>query len=111
MAASLLDALEASLRIFEKHRIFLLGLQCPSAPTRWAWARRAETCHDDPRAKDASCASKERRLRRLVRSPPRGKRKPRCSEAGAQSKRENVQRVSRRPDTIPKYETRYHPKA
>jgi hypothetical protein len=32
-------------------------------------------------------------------------------EAGAQSKRENVQRVSRRPDTIPKYETRYHPKA
>jgi hypothetical protein len=54
MAASLLDALEASLRIFEKHRIFLLGLQGPSAPTRWAWARRAETCHDDPRAKDAS---------------------------------------------------------
>jgi len=27
MAESLLDALEASLRIFEKHRIFLLGLQ------------------------------------------------------------------------------------
>jgi hypothetical protein len=27
MAESLLDALEGSLRIFEKHRIFLLGLQ------------------------------------------------------------------------------------
>jgi hypothetical protein len=28
MAESLLDALEGSLRIFEKHRIFLLSLQC-----------------------------------------------------------------------------------
>src|SRR5262245_46817838 len=27
MAESLLDALEGSLRVFEKHRIFLLGLQ------------------------------------------------------------------------------------
>ena len=30
MAASLLDALEGSLRIFEKHRIFLLSRQRPS---------------------------------------------------------------------------------
>jgi hypothetical protein len=46
-AESLLDALEGSLRIFEKHRIFLLSLQRqpseqadhPSAPTRRAWER------------------------------------------------------------------------
>jgi N-acyl-D-aspartate/D-glutamate deacylase len=42
MAESLLDALEGSLRIFERHRIFLLGCSVnrpskgdhPSAPTR-----------------------------------------------------------------------------
>jgi hypothetical protein len=41
MAESLLNALEGSLRIFEKHRIFLLGsiisrpnMDYPSAPTR-----------------------------------------------------------------------------
>jgi hypothetical protein len=32
-------------------------------------------------------------------------------EAGASPKEKNVQRDSRRPDTIPKRETRYHPKA
>jgi hypothetical protein len=48
MAESLLDALEGSLRLFEKHRVLILGqLQRqppskgyhPSAPTRRAWER------------------------------------------------------------------------
>jgi hypothetical protein len=49
MAESLLDALEGSLRIFEKHRIFLLSssvnhpseLDYPSAPTRPVVRRKA----------------------------------------------------------------------
>jgi hypothetical protein len=47
MAESLLDALEGSLRIFEKHRIFLLWLQRSSsalqpgdAATGWSLSRR-----------------------------------------------------------------------
>jgi hypothetical protein len=53
MAESLLDALEGSLRLFEKHRIFLLSCSVNrpsngSSKTRRAWARRAETCHDGP---------------------------------------------------------------
>jgi hypothetical protein len=47
MAESLLDALEGSLRIFEKHRIFLLGCSGSSsalppsdAATGWSLSRR-----------------------------------------------------------------------
>jgi hypothetical protein len=43
MAESLLDALEASLRIFEKHRIFLLSygaLPLGDAVTGRSWSRR-----------------------------------------------------------------------
>jgi hypothetical protein len=44
MAESLLDALEGSLRLFEKHRIFLLGCSgSSSAPTRRGMPRRAGT--------------------------------------------------------------------
>jgi hypothetical protein len=44
MAESLLDALEGSLRLFEKHRIFLLGCSgSSSAPTRRVMPRRAGT--------------------------------------------------------------------
>src|SRR5262249_26087166 len=42
MAESLLDALQGSIRIFEKHRIFLLG--CSSAPFRRVTPRRAGAC-------------------------------------------------------------------
>ena len=38
MAESLLDALEGSVRIFERHRIFLLS--CGALPPARSWSRR-----------------------------------------------------------------------
>ena len=46
MAESLLDALEGSIRIFEKHRIFLLSLSEPSSACRRVPPRSAGACHD-----------------------------------------------------------------
>jgi hypothetical protein len=48
MAESLLDALERSLRIFEKHRIFLLGVNssASAAPCHRVMSRRAGACHE-----------------------------------------------------------------
>jgi hypothetical protein len=46
MAESLLDALEGSLRIFEKHRIFLLWLQRISSALPPGEAARGGACHD-----------------------------------------------------------------
>jgi hypothetical protein len=46
MAESLLDALEGSLRVFEKHRIFLLRLQEISSAPAVRYAVRAEACHE-----------------------------------------------------------------
>lgn|SRR5436190_14953449 len=47
MAESLLDALEGSLRIFEKHRIFLLSCSGPSSSSALPpTPRRAGGCHD-----------------------------------------------------------------
>jgi hypothetical protein len=46
MAESLLDALEGSLRLFEKHRIFLLRLQEISSAPAVRYAVRAEACHE-----------------------------------------------------------------
>ena len=46
MAESLLDALEESVRIFEKHRIFVLSCSGSSAPFRGVTPRRAGACHD-----------------------------------------------------------------
>jgi hypothetical protein len=44
MAESLLDALEGSIRIFEKHRIFLLNCSEPfSTLSRDWWRRRKKT--------------------------------------------------------------------
>ena len=46
MEESLLHALGESLRIFEKHRIFLLSCRGPPAPRRRVTARRAGACRD-----------------------------------------------------------------
>jgi hypothetical protein len=46
MAESLLDALEGSLRLFEKHRIFLLSCNGSSRARRRVTPRRAGACHD-----------------------------------------------------------------
>src|SRR5215475_12198146 len=45
MAESLLDALEGSLRIFERHRIFLLSCNDHPAPFRRVTPRSAGVCH------------------------------------------------------------------
>jgi hypothetical protein len=47
MAESLLDALEGSLRIFEKHRIFLLSCSGSARAVHGCEARRVETLRPD----------------------------------------------------------------
>src|SRR5262249_5579308 len=46
MAESLFDALEGSLRLFEKHRIFLLSCRGSSSALPPGDAATAEACHD-----------------------------------------------------------------
>jgi hypothetical protein len=46
MAESLLDALEGSLRIFEKHRILVLSLQRISSSALASDATNGRSCHD-----------------------------------------------------------------
>jgi len=55
MAESLLDALEGSLRLFERHRIFLLScgaLPPGDAATGRSWSRRNGARHDHERTPD-----------------------------------------------------------
>src|SRR5262249_45841385 len=62
MAESLLDALERSLRIFENHRIFLLG--CSALPPDEAGTGRSLSRRN---GHGASCSTDQRSSLRLVR--------------------------------------------
>jgi hypothetical protein len=65
MAESLLDALEGSLRIFEKHRIFLLSCNGSSSAPLPGDARLVATAEEDrpelPRFKARAVSDRERR--------------------------------------------------